>query len=117
MLVVTRDSCGCQCTSRQGNARPVTAACAWLACLGRLAKQVSRNRGSCTDCRFSFAAKDFGDVPRSVLYDDAFTGLLGGVLGDALLQCFDVVGEGGGWRRVLDLLEFEFGVKEGGVEG
>jgi hypothetical protein len=69
-----------------------------------------------TDNRF-FTAKDFGYVPRSVLYDYALNVFLDFVLGDALLQCFQVVGEGDRGRLVLETFEFEFRIEECRVKG
>lgn len=52
---------------------------------GELVQGAPRCRASCTNGGFSFTAEDFGYVPSSVLYNDAFAGLLGLVFGDILL--------------------------------
>jgi hypothetical protein len=101
-----KKTCDLRLSGRWGSAGVVLAYGAWQVYLGVLVHAVVRFHADHTDCSFAFAAKNLGDVPSSMLYDDAFAGLLGSVLGNTLLQCVDVVREGDGWWGVLEILAF-----------
>jgi hypothetical protein len=117
MLAATTGRCRLQGRQRQGGAWLWTASCAWRAYLGELVEQAWPSWALCTNGRFSFTAEDVGNDPRPVLYNNACAVLRGPVLADALLECLQVVGEGGQGKRVLEAFEFEIRVEECRVQG
>lgn len=84
-------------------------------CLGGLVLVAALSAACSTKVVIAFASEDVGKFPSTMLYNHAFTGLLGFVFCNARLQCFEIVGVGYRVWHVLYMVVF--GVEEGRIEG